>query len=231
MLNVVYAVHSSLSPWIPSVHRGSICKEVRSRHPEHKLPLVLLAFHLLSLRWTTVYRRYDIPFSIKFCCCCVWSWRVQRNEVVTKSYLLKGHFDQNPANPKFDLYYSKRKIGIQLADFPKVTPFTRKTPEIPRVEDAKNARPPCWPWIQSSGQRFHAVTSSYQHDAASHSFLCKMSSSESDLSSSISSESSFLSIHDPLGDVEKVDSSVGGSTTVFDDSFEGCCGRRTSSKL
>ena len=144
---------------------------------------------------------------------------------------LKGHFDQNPANPKFDLYYSKRKIGIQLADFPKVTPFTRKTPEIHRVEDAKNARPPCWPWIQSSGQRFHAVTSSYQHDAASHSFLCKMSSSESDLSSSISSESSFLSIHDPLGDVENVDSSVGGSTTVFDDSFEGCCGRRTSSKL
>ena len=59
--------------------------------------------------------------------------------------LLKGHFDQNPANPKFDLYYSKRKIGIQLADFPKVTPFTRKTPEIHRVEDAKNARPPCWP--------------------------------------------------------------------------------------
>ena len=134
---------------------------------------------------------------------------------------LKGHFDQNPANPKFDLYYSKRKIGIQLADFPKVTPFTRKTPEIHRVEDAKNARPPCWPWIQSSGQRFHAVTSSYQHDAASHSFLCKMSSSESDLSSSISSESSFLSIHDPLGDVENVDSSVGGSTTVFDDSCEG----------
>ena len=143
----------------------------------------------------------------------------------------KGHFDRNPANPKFDLYYSKRKIGIQLADFPKGTSFTRKTPEIHRVEDAKNARPPCWPWIQSSGQRFHAVTSSYQHDAASHSFLCKMSSSESDLSSSISSESSFLSIHDPLGDVENVDSSVGGSTTVFDDSFEGCCGRRTSSKL
>ena len=146
-------------------------------------------------------------------------------------HALKGHFDQNPANPKFALYYSKRKIGIQLADFPKVTSFTRKTPEIHRVEDAKNARPPCWPWIQSSGQRFHAVTSSYQHDAASHSFLCKMSSSESDLSSSISSESSFLSIHDPLGDVEKVDSSVGGSTTVFDDSFEDCCGRRTSSKL
>ena len=127
---------------------------------------------------------------------------------------LKRHFDQNPANPKFDLYYSKRKIGIQLADFPKITPVTRKTPEIHWVEDAKNARPPCWPWIQSSCQRFHAVTSSYQHDAASHSFLCKMSSSESNLSSSISSESSFLSIHDPLDDIENVDSSVGGSTTV-----------------
>ena len=109
--------------------------------------------------------------------------------------------------------------------------FHAKTPEIHRVEDAQNARPPCWPWIQSSGQRFHAVTSSYQHDAASHSFLCKMSSSESDLSSSISSESSFLSIHDPLGDVENVDSSVGGSTTVFDDGFEGCCGWHTSSKF
>ena len=137
----------------------------------------------------------------------------------------------NPVNPKFDLYYSKWKSGIQLPDFPKFTPFTRKTPEIHRVEDAQNARPPCWPWIRSSGQRFHAVTSSYQHDAASHSFLCKMSSSESDLSSSISSESSFLSIHDSLGDVEKVDSSVGGSTTVLDDGFEGCCGRRTSSKF
>ena len=65
----------------------------------------------------------------------------------------------------------------------------------------------------------------------SHSFLCKMSSSESDLSSSISSESSLLSIHDSLGDVENVDSSVGGSTTVLDDGFEGCCGRRTSSKF
>ena len=71
------------------------------------------------------------------------SWENVLFELRSKG--LKGHFDQNPANPKFDLYYSKRKIGIQLADFPKVTPFTRKTPEIHRVEDAKNARPPCWP--------------------------------------------------------------------------------------
>ena len=90
---------------------------------------------------------------------------------VHASTFKKRHFDENPANPKFDLYYSKRKIGIQLADCPKFTPFTRKTPEIRLVEDAQNARPPCWPWIRSSGQRFHAVTSSYQHDAASHSFL------------------------------------------------------------
>ena len=43
-------MHSSLSPWTPSVHRGSICKEVWSRQPEPKLPfsieLLLLCLKL-----------------------------------------------------------------------------------------------------------------------------------------------------------------------------------------
>ena len=39
---VFYPVCSSLVLWIPSVYRQSICKEVQSRHPEPKLPLVLL---------------------------------------------------------------------------------------------------------------------------------------------------------------------------------------------
>ena len=45
---VFYKVHSSLTLWIPLVHRQSICKEVQSHHPEPKLPRLLLEWYELS---------------------------------------------------------------------------------------------------------------------------------------------------------------------------------------
>ena len=59
---VVCVVHSSLSPLIPSVHRGSIWKEVRSCHPEPNWCSLVFTRYLCGELPCTI----GIPFSIKF---------------------------------------------------------------------------------------------------------------------------------------------------------------------
>jgi len=73
------------------------------------------------------------------------------------------------------------------------------------LEDAQNACPPYCQWINEPGQRsdysLHCdVTSPTRLGDlfVSHTWLCNMSSSESEFSTSISSTSSFLSAQDTL---------------------------------
>ena len=75
---VFNAVRSSLALWIPSVCRQSSCKEVRSRHPEPKLSLVLL--EILSLSWTLSLNYVNVLLhfrSNKVYCRFVWTWHFQ----------------------------------------------------------------------------------------------------------------------------------------------------------